>query len=430
MSTRIFSYNEQCKELTLTEATLVETHPLKRDFPIGKNVFSIGKNKENDVVIFDEYVSGYHCKIEFKDSKFFIKDMQSTNGTFLNQQKVLEAYLQDNAVIEIGQTRFHFHLNQKTQTVQPMKSGNYFFGMISEHPSMKDVFGLIQSLQHSSSTVLIQGETGTGKELIARALHENSPRKSGRFISVNCGAIAKELIESELFGHEKGAFTGAVSQREGLFELAHGGTLFLDEIGELPIDLQPKLLRVLESGEIRRVGGSKNIQVDVRVVTATHRNLAQEIVNKRFREDLYYRIYVLPITLPALRDRKTDIPALTSHFLYGKKTLHADALAKLVAHNWPGNIRELKNVMERASLICGDKDQILQSHIQFAAIASNAPLPTNSLMTLEEMEKIAIREALEKNHWRKTETAAKLGIAKSTLHEKVKKYGISEAVRE
>lgn len=429
MATHIFTYDQACQELTRTEAVLTETHPLKREFPIGKNTFTVGKNKDNDVVIFDEYVSGYHFKIEFRDGKFFIKDLQSTNGTFLNQHQVVEAALSDNAMIEIGQTKFKFFAEQKKETVKPVQK-DYFFGMVSDHPSMKEVFGLIESLRNSNSTVLIQGETGTGKELIARALHENSPRQSGRFISVNCGAIAKELIESELFGHEKGAFTGAVNQREGLFELAHGGTLFLDEIGELPIDLQPKLLRVLETGEIRRVGGSKNIHVDVRVITATHRDLPREIAAQRFREDLYYRIYVLPIVLPSLRDRKSDIPALVRHFLAGKKDLHSEALAKLMSHHWQGNIRELKNVIERANLISGSSQLINSSHIVFANVATTPIAPAKTNMTLEEIEKIAIREALEKNRWKKTETAAKLGIAKSTLHEKVKKYGLYEQIND
>ncbi len=240
---------------------------------------------------------------------------------------------------------FTFQVNQSTQTIQPLENENYFCGMISNHPSMKEVFGLIRSLEQSTTPVLIQGETGTGKELVARAIHENSLRRSQRFISVNCGAIAKELIESELFGHEKGAFTGAAFQREGLFELANGGTLFLDEIGELPIELQPKLLRVLESGEIRRVGSSKNIHVNVRIVTATHRNLSLEVREKRFREDLYYRIYALPVTLPALRQRLSDIDLLTRHFLKDLKSIHPKALEKLHMHSWPGNIRELKNVI-------------------------------------------------------------------------------------
>jgi DNA-binding NtrC family response regulator len=422
-STCIFSYNEKEKELTLAEARLIQTSPISRTTRITKNIFTIGKDKSNDIILFDEYVSNHHFKIEFRNGSFFIKDLQSTNGTFINHHQILEASLPDGAMIEVGKAKFTFQTNQRTQIVEPLENKNYFYGMISNHPSMKEIFGLIQSLQQSTTPVIIQGETGTGKELVARAIHENSPRKSERFIAVNCGAIAKELIESELFGHEKGAFTGAVGQREGLFELADGGTLFLDEIGELPLDLQPKLLRVLESGEIRRVGSSKNIHVNVRIITATHRNLSVEVRESRFREDLYYRIYVLPITLPSLKQRISDIGLLTDHFLKKLKSIHPKALKKLISHSWPGNIRELKNVLERATLLSGGQE-IDENHIHFSAITTKASNPF-APVTLEEIEKLAIIEELEKNRWKKNETAQKLGIAKSTLHEKVKRYGIA-----
>lgn len=426
-STCIFSYNKVDHEVTLTQAQLVQTFPLSRTTPIDKTMFTIGKNQDNDIVLFDEFVSGYHCKIEFRDSKFFLKDLQSTNGTFLNQQKVIEAELSHRAVLEVGKAKFNFNIQQTSKTVEPMTNQHYFCGMVSHDPAMKEVFGLIKSLEASNAPAFIHGATGTGKELVARAIHENSSRKSGRFIAVNCGAIAKELIESELFGHEKGSFTGAAAQREGLFELADGGTLFLDEIGELPLDLQPKLLRVLETGEIRRVGSSKNLNVNVRVIAATHRDLADEVRQQRFREDLYYRIYVLPITLPTLNDRRDDIPYLAEHFLNKAKTLSKAALDKLMAHTWPGNIRELKNTLERALVISHGKNEIEPAHIQYAQSTSKQPTTVSTAgATLEEIEKMAIIDALKRNHWKKTETAQKLGIAKSTLHEKLKKYGISE----
>ncbi|MCC7459799.1 MAG: sigma 54-interacting transcriptional regulator [Proteobacteria bacterium] len=423
--THIFSYNQLDNELTLTQAQVIQTFPLSRINPVTKSTFTMGKNQDNDIVVFDEYVSGYHCKIEFRDSKFFIKDLGSTNGTFVHGKRVVEAYINDGTPIELGRAKFQFLIHNESQEMLPPPKEDYFCGMISKDKSMKEIFGLIQTLQNNTTPVLIQGETGTGKELIARAIHENSPRKSKRFISVNCGAIAKELIESELFGHEKGAFTGAVASREGLFELADGGTLFLDEIGELPMDLQPKLLRVLENGELRRVGSSKNTTVDVRIIAATHRNLGEQIINQKFREDLYYRIYVLPITLPSLRDRKGDIEHLVEHFLKSAKPITEDALSKLIAHNWPGNVRELKNVIERALVISSSRETIDVQHVQFAQIGTKT-MPRTGIITLEEMEKMTIIDALNKNRWKKTETAQKLGIAKSTLHEKVKKYGISE----
>lgn len=439
-STALLSYHEKNHELTLTECRLVQTKPIKREYPIVKNVFSIGKNNINDVVIEDEFISGFHCKIDFRNSRFFLKDLQSTNGTILNGQKVFEAELKDQSVIEVGRTRFEFHVRQENKKISTTIQENYYHGIVSQNPRMKEIFGLIESLKEISSPIFIHGETGTGKELVARAIHETSDRRDERFITVNCGAIAKELIESELFGHEKGSFTGAAAQREGLFEQAHKGTIFLDEIGELPLELQPKLLRVLESGELRRVGSSKNQQVDVRIITATHRNLAEEIQLGRFREDLFYRIYVLAINLPTLRERMDDMPLLVDHFLkqaknhFGqglKKELSAQAMQKLAKHTWPGNVRELKNVIDRALAFSRTSEEVKAEHIMFAntissasATSSTAPKTEAEPQSLEQMEKQMISSTLEKNGWNKKTTATKLGIAKSTLHEKIKRYGI------
>lgn len=428
--TCILSQLEDQHELAQVKPVLAQTSPIKRNFPMKNNILSIGKNNSNDVILQDEYVSNFHFKIEFRDGGFFIKDLKSTNGTFVNGMKIMEAYVIDKSVIEIGKIQFQFQIShEKKKLVIPDQ--NHFHGMISKDERMIKLFELISSLEKISSPVLIQGETGTGKELVARAIHDNSSRKSKRFVAVNCGAIPKELIESEIFGHEKGAFTGAASQREGLFEQAHEGTLFLDEIGELPLELQPKLLRVLETGEIRRVGSSKNIHVNVRLVTATHRNLHQEVQNGLFREDLFYRIYVLPIILPALRERKKDIPYLIEHFLTKeKKRIHPLALQKLEVHPWPGNIRELKNVVDRALTFGLHTSDILPEHVRFAGEPPE-PSPDSMQkpdMTLEEMEKNAISKVLYETQWNKKQTAEKLGIAKSTLHDKIRKYEIVETI--
>jgi two-component system response regulator AtoC len=238
------------------------------------------------------------------------------------------------------------------------KEGSARFGIIGESPPILDVYAILQRVADTPTTVLISGESGTGKELVARALHENSSRRDKPFIKVNCAAIPKDLMESELFGYEKGAFTGAVGAKPGRFELAHEGTLFLDEIGEIPNEMQVKLLRVLQESEFERVGGIKTIRVDVRLVAATNRDLKKEITVGGFREDLYYRLNVVPIALPALRERRSDIPHLARHFINKfnlrlKKSvegLEADALERLNAYGWPGNIRELENVIERALL--------------------------------------------------------------------------------
>jgi len=239
-------------------------------------------------------------------------------------------------------------------------SGRGRFRLIGSAPAIRQIFAVVEKVADTPSTVLITGESGTGKELIARALHENSSRHKGPFIKINCAAIPKTLMESELFGYEKGAFTGAVGAKPGRFELAHGGTLFLDEIGEIPVEMQVKLLRVLQESEFERVGGIKTIKVDVRLVTATNRDLAHEIQEEAFREDLFYRLNVVPIHIPPLRERREDIPLLAEHFIAKfndrlKKQITGitpDAVACLIAYHWPGNIRELENLMERTMLFC------------------------------------------------------------------------------
>ncbi len=240
----------------------------------------------------------------------------------------------------------------------PTKDSKTRFGIIGESPAILDVFTILERVADTPTTVLITGESGTGKELIARALHENSGRRERPFIKVNCAAIPKDLMESELFGHEKGAFTSAVSSKPGRFELASGGTLFLDEIGEIPNEMQVKLLRVLQESEFERVGGIKTIQVDVRLIAATNRDLKKEIAANSFREDLFYRLNVVPIALPALRERRSDIPLLVQYFIHKfnarlKKTVEGatqEAMDRLTGYGWPGNIRELENVIERAMI--------------------------------------------------------------------------------
>ncbi len=253
------------------------------------------------------------------------------------------------------------------------------FGLVGQSPEIVSIFSIIERVADSPTTVLITGESGTGKELVAKALHEQSSRANQPFIKINCAAIPKTLMESELFGYEKGAFTGAMTSKPGRFELADGGTLFLDEIGEIPVEMQVKLLRAIQESEFERVGGLKTIKVDVRLVTATNRDLEQEIKNGNFREDLYYRLNVVPLTIPPLRKRVGDIPLLVTHIIKKfnerlKKNINGiadEALAALEAHNWPGNIRELENVLERTILFC-QGDRIERADLQLAG-ANEAP---------------------------------------------------------
>ena len=298
--------------------------------------------------------------------------------------------------------------------------------MIGNHPSMQRVKALIQKIAPTQSTVLICGETGTGKELVARSVHELSDRADKPFVPVNCGALPETLIESELFGHRKGAFTGAEENRKGLFQVANGGTLFLDEIGELPKATQATLLRVLESGEIKRVGDSESLTVDVRIVCATHRDLNKMISDGEFREDLMYRINTFEVCLPPLRERSTDIPELACHLLSGHQpalmkraksindVFEAPVLEKLLAHSWPGNIRELANVIEYAAIIC-DKLPIGAADLP----KSMSQEPVTAGRSLREMEMESIWAALDACNGNKTAAAQQLGISIKTLYNKL-----------
>ena len=274
--------------------------------------------------------------------------------------------------------------DRRAPRAQLARSGPGRFGLVGQSPTLEQLFAVIEKVADTPSTVLISGESGTGKELVARALHAGSSRKDGPFIKINCAAIPKTLVESELFGYEKGAFTGAVGSKPGRFELADAGTLFLDEVGEIPSEMQVKLLRVLQESEFERVGGIKTIKVDVRLVTATNRDLQKEVAAGNFREDLFYRLNVVPIHLPPLRERKTDIPLLVEHFVSKfnerlKKTItrvEDDALERLVAHAWPGNIRELENVLERTMLFAEGptiRARDLPPELSGATVAAEAP---------------------------------------------------------
>ncbi|HEV2206061.1 MAG TPA: sigma-54 dependent transcriptional regulator [Candidatus Acidoferrales bacterium] len=315
-------------------------------------------------------------------------------------------------------------------------------------PAMREVMAQIDRVAPTDTRVCIRGETGTGKELIARALHEKSARKSGGFVSLNCAAVPAELIESELFGHEKGSFTGAAGRHVGKFEQAHRGTLFLDEIGDMPLPMQAKLLRVLEEGEIERVGGDKPIHVDARVVVATHRNLEEEVRQGTFREDLYHRIYVFPIQLPPLRERLEDIPVLAEHFAqqlahqnnWKPKTFSKEAMQALADHAWPGNIRELRNVVERI-LLLNSGDAVEAAAVRAALPQANQTAAGHSngsgsfIGTLanrvEAFERETLLAELKRNRNHMTNTARALGLERSHLYKKCQQLGIDvRAIRQ
>jgi DNA-binding NtrC family response regulator len=347
---------EQARELRFRRVRLtVLDGPMQgRSLELAENEISIGTALENDLVVDDQAVSRHHVAIAPTQHGHLVRDLDSTNGTAINGVRIERAYLTERAVLTIGITRVQFEpLDAETRAV--LSSEDRWGRALGVSDAMRRLFAVLPKLAASDVTILIEGETGTGKSMLAAAIHEASPRATGPFVVVDCAAIPPNLIESELFGHERGAFTGAIGARVGAFELANGGTVFLDEIGEMPLDLQPKLLRALEDRIIKRVGGNEQVRVDVRVITATNRELRAEINRGRFRSDLYYRLNTFSVRITPLRERREDVALLVAHFY---RQLHphaeeppADLLAELLRHEWPGNVRELRAAVERTVLL-------------------------------------------------------------------------------
>jgi DNA-binding NtrC family response regulator len=341
--------------------------------------------------------------------------------------------------IEVGRLR-----SENRILHNQLRSRYRFENIVGSSSALRGVLEVVDKVAETDSTVLVTGESGTGKELIARAIHFNSPRADRMFVTVNCGAIPEELLESELFGHVRGAFTNAVSHREGRFAVADGGTIFLDEIGDMSPNLQVKLLRVLQDRTFEPVGSSKTVSVNVRVLAATHQDLQKAIRERRFREDLFYRLNVIPIEVPPLRERRDDVPLLAQHFLEvasqqkGKPVdgISAEALELLCSYPWPGNVRELENLMERLVILSGQgeiqaKDLPAPFHGARAEVAPAAPqLPPSGLSfrdVVDDFESSLILQALEQTHWNKNRAAQLLGLNRTTLLEKIKKKGLDEA---
>jgi two-component system response regulator HydG len=338
----------------------------------------------------------------------------------------------DKALEETGLRRENENLRRQVRERYSLP------GIIGHSKEMQQALDLVMRVAPTDATILIQGESGTGKEVIAKAIHHTSPRAQHAFVAVNCGALPEPLLESEIFGHVKGAFTGATVHKKGLFEDAHGGTFFLDEIGDMPLSLQVKFLRVLQEGEIRRVGSNQATTVDVRVLAATNRDLGQLMQQGQFREDLYYRLNVIPLVLPPLRERREDIPALAEHFLrrFGDKqhrplSLTASAVERLLRYPWPGNVRELENAMERTAILA--RNDLIGPDELPPHIASGTPLGPAPVLpreqTLAEVEKSHILQTLERCGWNHSHAAEALGIGRTSLWRKLKEYQIEERLR-
>ena len=389
--------------------SLVGGHGLgARAFHVGAAPVSVGGAADNGIALSDRAVSQYHCRLEPSPGGVSIRDLGSTNGTWVDGLRVRRHELRPGAVVRVGRTEFRV----------VGRGGKPGSEVVIESSAMLSVMAEVDRLASLPWPVLIRGETGVGKEHVARALHERGRRRDGPFVPLNGGGLPRDLIESELFGHERGAFTGAVRTHRGAFEQAHGGTLFLDEVAELPPDLQTRLLRVLESWQVRRVGSDTSRRVDVRLVCATHQDLRTLVQEGRFRPDLYYRIHRLVVDVPPLRLRPDDVAFLAEHFLrqmepaVGERRLEPQSVERLRAYAWPGNVRELRNVLELAAVDCDGAvidPAAIERSLQRISEPSMFPPSADSL-----------REALEQYGGNMSAAARALGIPRSTLRDRLK----------
>ncbi|MCA9666751.1 MAG: sigma 54-interacting transcriptional regulator [Myxococcales bacterium] len=405
----------------------IEIEGMARLFDWRGETCTIGSAVESELVVEDDYVSKRHCQLRWNErSELWLTDLDSRNGTFVNGHRVARCQVAAGACIAIGRTRLR---------LLPPQLGAH--GIVGTHPRLQAMLQRIERLGPTAQSVLVLGETGTGKELVARALHEASAQRGGAFEPLNCAAIPAALAESQLFGHVRGAFTGADQARDGAFVRAHGGTLFLDEIGEMPLELQPKLLRVLEDRRVRPVGGSELRSVQVRVIAATHRDLRKEARTGRFRLDLYHRLAVAQIELPALRERATDIPALARHFLAAMGSgarLSPAAEQALLRHSWPGNVRALRHAIERASVLGGE---VLEPHdfdLEPDGSARASAAETSAFVRVRgrnmgEIRRAVYLRALAETGNNRSRAAALLGVPKSTFFDHLKALGLdAEAI--
>ena len=413
-------------------------------------VATIGRGPTNDVALDDSAASRRQSIVRADEDGWVVSDLGSANGTFHNGSRVLApARLKSGDQITVGSTCIRFvgesapeqPVRNEGEPETVLRLGGHAVGvLLGSSPGMEELFHLIQKAAASPLPTLIEGETGTGKELVARAIHEASRSGKGPFLPVNCAAVPENLLESELFGHRRGSFTGATGDHEGLFEAAQGGTVFLDEIGEMPLAMQPKVLRVLQEGEVTRIGEIRSRKVDFRLVAATNRDLLQEVERGTFRGDLFYRISAFPIRIPALRERRDDVPLLVEHLVQraavqcGKPVagVSAAALAALCAYDWPGNVRELAHALERSVALA--RDSVLDVEDLPAVIRGARSQPVADLAadlpTLEQLKHRYIQHVVELHGGNVSRAAAVLGIERRSLYRMLRRYGIAHRVTE
>jgi DNA-binding NtrC family response regulator len=392
----------------------------------------IGTHPPADFVLGDPAVSRFHCEVFVSPRGVEVRDLGSLNGTTVDGVVVFHARLRDGAILGLGRTQLRCDLGGERTRVALSTKGR--FGLaVGRSFAMARAFAVLERAASSDSTVLIEGETGTGKELVAESIHRESPRKDQPFVVVDCSAIPRDLLESELFGHARGAFTGAVSARKGAIEAAEGGTLFLDEVGELSADLQPKLLRALERREVKRVGETEARPVDFRLVAATNRNLRTEVNEKRFRPDLYYRLAVVEVRLPPLRERTEDIPFLVEHTLTSlKATMHPEApalrapefLADLARHSWPGNVRELRNYLERCLTLAERAPLGPDAGDTLGTVDTTKPLKGARDAVVAAFERRYLADILARHDGNITSAARAAGVDRITFYRMLWRHGL------
>lgn len=402
--------------------------PDERRVEIGMFPVSIGSDAAAHVCVSDPHVSRRHAEIVRTGGAVVLRDLQSRNGTYVDGIAVKEVILQGPATIRVGGTTIRFETEVRSPAPGPRRMGD----AVGSSPEMQRVFEMLERLAPSDLTITLLGETGVGKDVLACAVHDASARREGPFIVFDCGAATPTLIESALFGHEKGAFTGASAAVAGAFERAHGGTLFFDEIGELSLDLQPKLLRALEQRKIQRIGSTVELPVDVRILAATNRDLEVEVAEGRFRQDLFFRLSPAVVAVPPLRARLGDLPELVDAILAAegrRLRVTQETLDTLASYDWPGNVRELRNVLMAAAAMA-DADLLEPRHLLLFKQRHRRRDPTLADFplggrSLESIERAAIVQTLKRADGNKVKAAKALGIAASTLYEKMRRYGIA-----
>ena len=423
-----------------------------REVPL-QTMVEIGTDPSSGLVLTDPSVSRKHLLVSIAEGRIVAKDLESRNGTFFGGTRIREIELPVGGVLKLGHTEIAVQARWYVREVAPSNARS-FGELFGESPGMREVFAILERAALTDATVLIEGESGTGKELAARSLHAASARarKGTPYVVFDCGSVPPDLAESELFGHKKGAFSGATSDRTGAFQRADGGTLCLDELGELPLDLQPKLLRVLETGEVRPVGSDTPRKVDVRLIASTNRDLLAESKRGRFRSDLYYRLEVIRVRMPPLRQRPEDIPGLVTKLLEGKvppgDKISGNNLRKLVAYGWPGNVRELRNALARAttlSLTPGkpatpfDKlvfnlgpaaSSPLTIGTEFPGVSANVPYKEAKEQLILSFDQMYVAALLDRHQGNVTKAAATAGLSRKHLHDLIRKIDLAADVSE